>query len=125
MAVGYVAVGSVGFGVHGKTDDLSIGEHRKRFNFLLSRFEGVFPETDYFVHGRGGVGKAFLGAVAVDGGVVVAEKSVLDLDLSGEDVREQGEDGGEDLREVLAKIVISRSVGICSDREVRLSFGHG
>ena len=92
---------------------------------MLSGFKGIFPEADYFVHGRSRIGEAFLRAVAVNGSVIVAKQSVLYLDLCSEKMRKQGEDGCQDGREAVAQMVVGLVVSLGGSVEVRLGFGQG
>ena len=81
---------------------------------MLQRSELGFPGGDYFGHlwGRRGEdgGVLWLGAVFVQGGVVLREEGVLYEDLCGEEVRDDGESGVDDGREHPFEIVVGRRV---------------
>lgn len=55
----------------------------------------------------------------------MGEEGVLDLDLRGEEVREETEDGGEEAGECVAEIFVRGRVGVCGEGEVVFGFEEG
>lgn len=84
-------------------DGFAVGEAAEAFDFISHGQEGFFPFYYNMLHRRRGRRKTVILGKIVQDGVVVCQHGVLELNLGGEQVREKGVDGGQQMRQTVSK----------------------
>lgn len=92
---------------------------------MLNGFERVLPYSNDLVHRGAGGGEALFGTKGVQDGVVMAEQGILNADLGCQEMRGEGEDGGDQGRETGKEMVISSMVSVGGRGQVGLGLCEG
>lgn len=88
------------------SDRFAVGDAAEALHLSLDWKEIPLPDLDDFVHWWRWGWELFLLAEVVEHRVGVGEQGVLDLDLRGQKLREERKYGGNQLWQVLSKVII-------------------